>query len=474
MPSTLYQEFVSHLPDSPSDSQGDFIVRFERFLLRKEKKSAFILRGYAGTGKTAAIAALVKSLPLLNWRTVLLAPTGRAAKVVSKNSKKSAFTIHKKIYFTKRDASGKFMMHRADNRHKDTLFIIDESSMISGRNYNEYSNHSSSLIDDLIQYVYSGENCRAVFVGDIAQLPPIDLDISPALDPQFLKSNYNIGLNGCVMKDVLRQKRRSGILHNATILREQLEQDEFKIQLRTKFFEDVKNISGLDLEDHLENSISKYGLNEVKIICRSNKSANAYNQQFRVRILGLEDEITTADQIMVVKNNYYWLDDSDHIGFIANGDIASIERITNVQELYGFKFADAHLRFIDYPDAIPVEAKILLNTLNEDHASLSMEKSQSLFKAVMEDYMHIKSKKERLEMIKKDPYYNALQVKFAYALTCHKAQGGQWKSVFVDQGYLTEELVDLNYLRWLYTAVTRAEERLFFVNFHPNFTEVET
>lgn len=346
--------------------------------------------------------------------------------------------------------------------------------MISGRNYNEYSNHSSSLIDDLIQYVYSGENCRAVFVGDIAQLPPIDLDISPALDPQFLKSNYNIGLNGCVMKDVLRQKRRSGILHNATILREQLEQDEFKIQLRTKFFEDVKNISGLDLEDHLENSISKYGLNEVKIICRSNKSANAYNQQFRVRILGLEDEITTADQIMVVKNNYYWLDDSDHIGFIANGDIASIERITNVQELYGFKFADAHLRFIDYPDAIPVEAKILLNTLNEDHASLSMEKSQSLFKAVMEDYMHIKSKKERLEMIKKDPYYNALQIKFAYALTCHKAQGGQWKSVFVDQGYLTEELVDLNYLRWLYTAVTRAEERLFFVNFHPNFTEVET
>ena len=472
MPSSLYQEFVSHLPDSPSESQEDFVRRFERFLLRKEKRSAFILRGYAGTGKTAAIAAVVKSLPSLNWRTVLLAPTGRAAKVVSKNSKKAAFTIHKKIYFTKRDENGKFMLQRAVNRHKNTLFIIDESSMISGE-YSIKSNNVSSLIDDLVQYVYSGENCRAVFVGDIAQLPPIDLDMSPALDPKYLKSNYNLGLNGCAMKDVLRQKRKSGILQNATFLREQLEQDEFKIQLKAKSFEDVKNINGLDLVDCLEESISKYGLNEVKIICRSNKSANAYNQQFRVRILDLEDEITTADQIMVVKNNYHWLDDSEHIGFIANGDIASIERINNVQELYGFKFADAHLRFIDYPKTLPVEAKILLNTLNEDQPSLSKEQNQVLFNAVMEDYMHIRSKKERLEMIKKDPYYNALQVKFAYALTCHKAQGGQWKSVFIDQGYLTEELVDRSYLRWLYTAVTRAEESLCFVNFHPNFFEDE-
>lgn len=469
MSNPFLEEFIANLPDVPTESQKDFIHRFERFLRRKEKRSAFILRGYAGTGKTTVIAALVTTLKKFHLPSVLLAPTGRAAKVAATNAHTLALTIHKKIYYVKRNAEGNFIKQLATNRHKNTFFIVDESSMISGMRLGSIGGKNSSLLDDLVDFVYSGENCRLIFVGDVAQLPPVKTDLSPALDPEFLKMNYQLGLNGSELRDVLRQKEASAILYNATQLRSQIEDNDLRIQLNVEYARDAKAISGQDLEDSLEQAISEFGLDEVKIICRSNKSANAYNHQFRIRILGLDDEITTADQIMVVKNNYHWVEDSEQIGFIANGDIANIERIDNYQELYGFKFADARLRFVDYPKAEPIDAKLLLNTLNEETPSLSREQHQALFNAVALDYEHIPTKKERLEKIKKDPFYNALQVKFAYALTCHKAQGGQWKSVFLDQGYLTEEMIDLNYLRWLYTAVTRAEEQLHFVNFHPDF-----
>lgn len=458
-------KFYSYLPAKPTSDQRDLVERMERFLFQAHERAAFIVRGYAGTGKTTAIGAMVKTFPAFRLKSVLLAPTGRAAKVLSVFSKKSALTIHKKIYQSKRGKDGNTIFSLAANLHTNTIFIVDEASMISDGG----GVQARSLLDDLIEYVYNGHNCRLVFIGDIAQLPPVGRDISPALDPKYLKANYYLSLKGVELTQVMRQSDESGILHNATQIRQQTfaESPELKFDLAS--FSDIRRIDGLELEDELHTCIGKYGEDETIVVCRSNKRANIFNQQIRVRIKDLEEEVATGDYIMIVKNNYYWLDENSPIGFIANGDIAEVMHMGSIEEKYGFKFLDVGLRMVDYPQLPIVECKVLLSTIMSESPALTREESQMLFEKVMEDYTEISNKKKRLELLRKNSYFNALQVKFAYAVTCHKSQGGQWKAVFIDQGYLTEEMLNKEYARWLYTAVTRATERLYLVNFNEQF-----
>lgn len=471
MESNFRRTFCSFLPDSPSSDQSDLIDRMQRFLDWNNKKAAFIVRGYAGTGKTTAIGALVKSLPFFGVKTVLLAPTGRAAKVLSNYSAKSAYTIHKKIYQVVRGKDGLTRFVRSENLHSNTFFIVDEASMISdggGLSSNSFG-QANSLLDDLIEYVYSGRNCKLIFIGDVAQLPPVGMQISPALDSNRLKMDYDLMLKGVELKKVLRQAEGSGILYNATKIRKDIAKGNTAIQFELKGFEDIFSINGLELEDKLQECYSEYGEEQTLLISRSNKRANIFNQQIRNRIKMQESEITTGDYLMVVKNNYFWLDEKSSAGFIANGDIAEIQSIGSIEEMYGFRFANASLRLVNYDKEPDVEAKILLDSINSEYPSLSPEQNQELFERVMEDYQEIKNKAKRFKELKKNPYYNSLQVKFANAITCHKAQGGQWKAVFVDQGYLMEEMLNVEFCRWLYTAVTRATHKLYLVNFHPRF-----
>jgi len=459
------QKFYSFLPAAPTSDQKDLVERMERFLFQNIERAAFIVRGYAGTGKTTAIGAMVKTFPSFRLKSVLLAPTGRAAKVLSGFSKKQAFTIHKKIYHTKADKDGKTAFALAVNLHTNTIFIIDEASMITDGG----GLQRGSLLDDLIEYVYSGVNCRLIFIGDIAQLPPIGRDVSPALDPKFLKVNYNLSLKGVELTQVMRQSNESGILHNATRIRLETLVDEPKLKFDLVSFSDIRKIDGLELEDELHTCLSTYGEDETIVICRSNKRANIFNQQIRVRIKDLEEEIATGDYVMVVKNNYYWLDENSPIGFIANGDIAEVMKMGNVEEKYGFRFLDVTLRLVDYPQLQPIETKVLLDTILSESPSLTSEESKLLFENVMEDFQEVTNKQKRMQLLRKSQYFNALQVKFSYAVTCHKSQGGQWKAVFIDQGYLTEEMLNKEYARWLYTAITRATERLYLVNFNEQF-----
>ena len=474
MSSKFKKVFYEYLPASPTQDQVDLIQRMERFLFQAIERPAFIVRGYAGTGKTTAIGALVKTLPQFRYKSVLLAPTGRAAKVLAKFSRREAFTIHKKIYQSRKGFNGQMQFELAANLHTNTVFMVDEASMISDQGgIRQRGWQSSSLLEDLIEYVYSGKNCRLVFIGDIAQLPPVGSELSPALDPKYLQRNFNLSLKGVELKQVLRQDAASGILHNATRLREEIEREEPKIAFDVEGFEDVRRINGMELEDELHQAYADFGDEEVMLITRSNKRANDFNQQVRIRIRGQEEELSTGDYIMVVKNNYFWLGDNATAGFIANGDIAEIMALGSYEELHGFRFANATLRLLDYPNQPTVEAKLLVEVIQAESPSLGKERSRELYQSVLADYADLSSKKKQLEAVKKDPYFNALQIKFAYAVTCHKSQGGQWKAVFVDQGYLTEEMVDKEYMRWLYTAVTRATERLYLVNFHPAFFSQE-
>lgn len=464
--SSFQQKFYGYLPGEPTDDQIDLVERMERFLFQENDRSGFIIRGYAGTGKTTAIAAMIKTFPAFRLKSVLLAPTGRAAKVLSKFSQKQAFTIHKKIYHSERGKDGITHFKLAANLHTNTIFIVDEASMIS-----DGGAYEQSLLDDLIEYVYTGKNCRLVFIGDIAQLPPVGKNISPALDPKYLIASYYMRLKGVELTQVMRQTMESGILHNATLLRQQITSKQPQIQFKLNNFEDIRSIDGLELEDELNTCFSKYGTDETIVISRSNKRANIFNQQIRVRIKGLDEEIATGDYLMVVKNNYFWLDEKSPVSFIANGDIAEVMRMGNVEELYGFRFLEATIRLVDYPQLQPIDVKLLLDAIHAEAPSLTKEDSQRLYENVMLDYEDVTSKRVKFELLKKNPHFNALQVKFGYAVTCHKSQGGQWKAVFVDQGYLTEEMLDKEYVRWLYTAITRATERLYLVNFNEQFFE---
>lgn len=471
MLSKFQQKFYSFLPDTPTKDQIDLVERMERFLFLNHERVAFIIRGYAGTGKTTSVAAMVKTFPSFQLKSVLLAPTGRAAKVMAKFSGKPAFTIHKKIYQSKRGTDGQTKFSLAANLHTNTIFIVDEASMISdGGGLNASHNYQMrSLLDDLVEYVYTGQNCRLVFIGDIAQLPPVGRDISPALDSKFLQQEYFFKLKGVELKQVVRQANDSGILYNATKLREQTLLDEPEILFEKKDFDDVHFIDGYELEDELNTCVGRYGTAETIVITRSNKRANEFNQQIRVRIKDFDQEVATGDYIMIVKNNYFWLDEKSPIGFIANGDIAEIMRMGNIEEMYGFRFLNCTIRLTDYPKLDPVEVKVLLDSIMSEAPSLSPEDGKRLYETVLEDYADEPNRKKKYEAMKKNPYFNALQIKFAYAVTCHKSQGGQWKAVFVDQGYLTDEMVNKEYARWLYTAITRATEKLFLVNFNPKF-----
>lgn len=463
--------FISQMGHTPTNDQMVLIERMSRFVTKRDGHWAYIIRGYAGTGKTTTVGALVKALPKVGQQSLLLAPTGRAAKVLSNFAGKKAFTIHKAIYQIKRGADGMSRFTLAANKSQNTIFIVDEASMISdvgGLSTSKFGS-SRSLLDDLMEFVFSGHNCKLIFIGDIAQLPPVGMDISPALEPKQLKANYPIELKGAELKEVVRQKEESGILYNATKLRASLMGNVMEIQFEVAPYNDVYRITGEDLEDILNTAYSADGEDDTIVICRSNKRANLFNGEIRQRIRWMENEIATGEYIMIVKNNYFWLDEKSKAGFIANGDIAEILRLGNTEELYGFRFIDATLRLVDYPDEQPIEVKLLLDSLSSESPALQPEDAQRLFDTVIEDYADETNRQKKYELLKKNPYFNALQIKFAYAITCHKSQGGQWKNVIVDQGYLTEEMVDVGYMRWLYTAITRATSKLYLLNFNERF-----
>jgi len=460
----LSQQIKRNFFYKPTGEQEITIESFVNFLFSPKTDAIFLLKGYAGTGKTTLISALVKTLDQLKQKCVLLAPTGRAAKVFSHYAGHPAYTIHRKIYRQRTFSNelDNFVMNA--NLHQHTLFIVDEASMIANEGLSGGMFGTGRLLDDLIHYVYAGQGCRLMLIGDTAQLPPVGEEESPALSASMLEG-YGLEVTEHCLTQVVRQEQDSGILYNATSLRQYIAEEEYFSLPRIKAdgFPDIRIISGGELIDTINECYDKAGMDETMIICRSNKRANLYNKGIRNTILYREDELNTGDLLMVAKNNYYWGADCKEMDFIANGDIAVVRRVRRTHEMYGFRFADVTLCFPDYND-LELDVKILLDTLHSDAPALTREESDRLFQAVQEDYGDITVKRERMKKIKEDTWYNALQVKYAYAVTCHKAQGGQWQRVFVDQGYMTEEMLTLDYYRWLYTAFTRATEVLYLVN----------
>lgn len=465
----LREEF----PFDPTPGQEQLLGELATFLTLswKNPHALFILRGYAGTGKTTLVKALVNVLPRIGKKTTLLAPTGRAAKVMTSYTGRQANTIHRKIYLCHTTKEGLINMKLQQNFHRHTLFIIDEASMIQHAMPQEGALFASrNLLDDLFTYVYGGENCRMLFIGDAAQLPPVGLDHSPALDHPFLQRAYHLSIDSFELTEVVRQASQSGILHNATMVRDQLREKEIRFPLfNTTGFRDVIRLTGADLEEELNNAYSGREKENNVVICRSNKRANIFNREIRRRILFLDGEINTGDHLMVVKNNYFWLPEGSGAGFIANGDIVELTRIRGYEEMYGFRFADVTIRFVDYPGEAELDVKIILDTLMAESPALPQSENNRLFNTVMDDFTDLPTRKERIEKVKASPHFNALQVKFAYALTCHKTQGGQWETVFIDQGYLNDAMINTEFIRWLYTAVTRATRRLYLVNFEDRF-----
>ncbi|HRF99513.1 MAG TPA: AAA family ATPase [Bacteroidia bacterium] len=467
--SSFVSTFLSYLNFTPTEDQSSLISLLAQFMSTHDEREIMVIKGYAGTGKTNMVAALSKTLPTFKWKSVLLAPTGRAAKVLSNYSERPAQTIHKKIFRKTTTYDGGVQFSLAENLHRHTVFIVDEASMIGLDNPNSDSLYES-LLESLLEYVYSGDNCKLILVGDTAQLPPVGSNESPALNIEYLKAAYQFNIKHIELKQVARQQDASGILINATHLRDCIKEevDEFpKLQL----YKDVVRLNGDELEDALNNAYSKYGFNDVLIVTRSNKRANLFNQAVRARIRYMDDDLCGGDLMMVVKNNYFWLDEKSDAGFIANGDSLQIKKITARRELYGFNFAECIVELCDYPDSPEISLNLLLDSVNTETSALTKEQQQYLFEGVMEDVADEPIKGKRMMYLKKSPYFNALQVKFNYAVTCHKAQGGQWPVVFIDQGYLTKEMINTEYLRWLYTAFTRATERVYLMNFSDDFFE---
>ena len=460
----LGQQIKTNFPYKPTFEQENVVKILADFLFCCKMDVLFLLKGYAGTGKTSLIGALVKTLDQLEQKCVLLAPTGRAAKVFSHYAGHPAYTIHKKIYRQKTFSNEMDNFSINDNLHQHTLFIVDEASMIANDGLSGSMFGTGRLLDDLIQYVYSGQGCRLMLIGDLAQLPPVGEEESPALSADVLKG-YGLEVHEAMLTEVVRQLSDSGILWNATELRRYISEEDFFTlpMVKVDGFPDVKVILGNELIEAIGDSYDRVGMDETIVVCRSNKRANIYNKGIRNTILYREDELETGDLLMVAKNNYFWTEGCKELDFIANGEIAEVRRVRREREMYGFRFADVVLRFPDY-DELELEATVLLDTLHTESPALPKEMNDKLFYAVLEDYSDITIKRERMKKMKSDPYYNALQVKYAYAVTCHKAQGGQWKRVFLDQGYMTEDMLSPDYFRWLYTAFTRATETLYLVN----------
>lgn len=451
--------------------QDIFLQKIAEFVTSDRNDDIFVLKGYAGTGKTTLISTLVNQLKHVNKKYVMLAPTGRAAKVISNYSNQPAFTIHKRIYYPKKNKTTGVGFTMQANKFKNTIFIVDESSMIPdiANETNMYTH--GSLLDDLMYYVYSGTNCKMILVGDTAQLPPVHMDVSPALDIDKLSLNFNMNVSHIELDEVMRQELDSGILYNATNLREMLDSyffDAFKFNIKP--FKDIVRLQdGYEILDAIQDAYNKNGTEETAFIVRSNKRANQYNQQIRAKILDNESEISVGDFVMVVKNNYYWLKDQQTTtDFIANGDILEIQQIYKIIELYGFRFASVKVRMIDYPDLKSSDTIVHLNTLDTESASLTYEDTNRLYQEVLLDYQDEISSYRKLQKVKENEYFNALQIKFAYAVTCHKSQGGQWNTIFIEQPYLPDG-ISKEYIRWLYTAMTRAKDKLYLIGFKDDF-----
>jgi len=464
--SDFYRLIKSKFPFQPTEKQDIVLLQLSDFIFNVKPNVLYLLKGYAGTGKTSIIGTIVSNLWQAKISAILLAPTGRAAKVISNYSKKEAFTIHKKIYFPKKEKGGgvKFVMQ--PNKHRNTIFIVDEASMIPDAPSDSKLFENGSLLDDLMHYVYSGHKCKLLLIGDKAQLPPVKSDLSPALDAHKLDLNYNKDVKSLELDEVVRQEQDSGILANATELRAVLETsfyDSFKFNVKP-FNDIVRLVDGYEIMDAINDSYSNDGYEETAIIVRSNKRANQYNQQIRNRILFNESELSAGDYLMVVKNNYFWIKPTTEAGFIANGDIVEVLEIFSIKELYGFKFAEVKVKMVDYPRMRPFETVFLLDTISAESASLTYEESNRLYQEVSKDYINEASNYKRFLGVKNNKFFNALQVKFSYAITCHKSQGGQWNTIFVEQPYLPEG-PDRDYIRWLYTAVTRAKEKLYLIGF---------
>jgi exodeoxyribonuclease V len=464
----IYNNLCKNLGNTPTDDQSEALRKLADYICENSNDKIFLLTGYAGTGKTSVISALVKSLDALRMKSVLMAPTGRAAKVIGSYSGKKAFTIHKKIYRQRssKDGFGSFILDR--NIAKDTWFLVDEASMISNSSGENSLFGSGKLLDDLVEYVYSGRECKLVLVGDSAQLPPVGSAISPALDPEIL-ANYGFGLVTSELRQVVRQSETSGVLMNATGVRLLISENNLvHPSLKPDGFKDIIKLGGNDLIEELSVSYGTCGLEGTIIVVNSNKQANRYNQGIRNRIFFREEEISTGDIVMVVKNNYSLVEeDESGPGFIANGDIAEVRKIRRFEEKYDFRYADMTLYFPDYD--FEIESKVMLDVLQLDTPSLPPEKNRELFQRIIEDYQHLHTRKKQYEAVRNDKWFNALQIKFAYAVTCHKAQGGQWERVFIDQGMFNRNEITLDYLRWFYTALTRSTDRVYLVNFSEEF-----
>lgn len=460
----LVYQILQDFGFEPTQDQRNALHIFARFMTDRSENAAMILRGSAGTGKTSLAGAIVRAVNRLRIKVSLLAPTGRAAKVFSLNAGLAASTIHRKIYREKafNGADGQFQLN--NNMFRDMLFMVDEASMISLSQSNTTFG-SGRLLDDLVQYVYSsGANCRLLLIGDKAQLPPVGEQESPALRADVLKA-YGLQVYECDLNEVLRQSQHSGILWNATAIREMITYNTATQlpQIHLKGFADISIVQGNELIESLASSYSAVGMDETMVITRSNKRANIFNQGIRNTILGREEELTTGDLVMVVKNKYLEKDRSTDISFIANGDHAVVRRVRNIRELYGFRFADVALEFPDYNNT-ELDTVVVLDTLTTEAPALTHEQNNKLFQSVMEDYADVPRKADRMKQLREDEYFNAMQIKFGYAVTCHKAQGGQWAHIYLDQGYMTDEMLTPDYIHWLYTAFTRATEHLYLVN----------
>ncbi len=455
----LSEVIINKFPFKATKGQKILLTKLEEFIFRKDVgKSTFLIKGFAGTGKTSLISTLVNVLPLFNLKFILLAPTGRAAKVISNYSKRAAFTIHKKIYKSEIEPdTGYTRFARQKNYHKNTIFLIDEASMIDERQ--EFA--KKGLLNDLIDYVFENESNRMILIGDTAQLPPVGQSESLALNESYLESQYGLQLEACQLTEVTRQKEGSGVLYNATHLREILNANTKKIHISTKGFNDVFRMQSEKLEDGLRYAYDKFGVENTIVICRSNKTCFAYNQLIRRNLLFKEEMIEAGDLLMIVKNNYFY--NELPAGFLANGDFVEIMKVVNFEEKYDISYARLVIRMIDYPDYEPFDVLILMDSMFSNNLALPEDTEERLRKAKKTEFDN------SIEEIRKDQYMNALQVKFAYALTCHKSQGGQWDAVFVDQGYIKDDLVSNDYIRWLYTAITRSTNELYLVNFHQIF-----
>ena len=436
------------------------------FIEDKISDEIFILKGYAGTGKTYIISNIVKNLWKINKSVVLLAPTGRSAKVLSSYCNKEAFTVHKEIFYTKNNFSGNLEFTLKINKHKNTIFIVDEASMISTNRGDGVGLFSQSLLDNIIKYVYSGFKCKLLIIGDVAQLPPVKSNISYALDDEYLEKEYNKSINSVELTDVVRQEKESGILSFATSVRNKIENDFFEdISFNSEIFSDVVKVEdGEQLMNLIQDSYNNYGIEETAIIVRSNKRANLYNRSVRDKILNNENIISVGDLLMVIKNNYFWLNNKRDLGFIANGDIIKIEEIHNIQNIYGFKFAEVKISMVDYPKISPFETVLILDSLFINTPALDFNIMNKLYQEILKDYMNVKTKYKRHMGVKNNKFFNALQVKFAYSFTCHKSQGGQWSSIFLEFPFLPNGM-DEDFFRWLYTAITRAKSKLHLIGF---------